>query len=85
MEPVELVLDERDVEWRKGLAWVGEASPRQVLAEGEGNWLCPPHFDRDGRPPGTHEQLLPPPTLPSGNSLNLNGQVHERVLQACAP
>jgi len=84
MEPVELVLDERDVEGRKGLAWVG-ASPRQVLAEREGNWFCPPHFDRDGHPPGTHEQLLPPPTLPPGNSLKLNGQVHERVLQACAP
>ena len=39
---LELVLDECDAEGRKGLAWVGEASPRQVLAEGEGNWLCPP-------------------------------------------
>jgi hypothetical protein len=28
------VLEERGVEGRKGLAWVGEASPRQVLAEG---------------------------------------------------
>jgi len=79
------VLDERNVEGQKELAWVKEASPRQVLAEGKWNWLCPPHFDCDGRPPGTHEQLLPPPTLPPGNSLNLNGQVHERVLQACAP
>ena len=83
---LELVLDECDAEGRKGLAWVGEASPRQVLAEGEGNWLCPrpaTHFDRDGRPPGTHDQLLPPPTLPLGYPLNLYGQVHdERISQA---
>ena len=83
---LELVLDECDAEGRKGLAWVGEeAFPRQVLAEGEGNWLCPrpaTHFDRDGRPPGTHDQLLPPPTLPLGYPLNLYGQVHEHISQA---
>ena len=77
------MLDERKAEGRKGLAWVGEeAFPRQVLAEGEGNWLCPPHFDRDGRPPGTHDQLLYPPTLPPGYPLNLYGQVHEHISQA---
>jgi len=66
------VLDEHDVEGRKGLAWVREASPRQVPEEGEGNWLCPPHFDRDGRPPGMHEQLLPCNIYKEYNSLSLH-------------
>ena len=39
---LELVLDECDAEGRKGLAWVGEATTRQVLTEGEGNWISPP-------------------------------------------
>jgi len=47
--PSWLVPDESGVEGRKGLAWVGEASTRQVLTEGEGNWICPPHFDHDER------------------------------------
>ena len=75
------MLELNGAEGREELAWQ-EASTRQVLTEGEGNWLCPPHFDRDGRPPGTHDQLLPSPTLPLGYPLNLYGQVHERISQA---
>jgi len=36
------VLEESGAEGRKGLAWVREAFTRQVLTEGEGNWICPP-------------------------------------------
>ena len=64
----------------EGLARAGEASCRQVLAEGVGNRLPLPTFDQDACAPGLHHQFLPIPTLHPAYLLQLDGQVDEHIL-----
>ena len=84
-QQLELLPHSACTEVLEGLARVRESACRQVLAERVGNQLPLPTFDQYSCAPGPHHQSLSKPALHSAYVLQLYGQVHEHILQACPP